>query len=160
MLDKVESELNAIAVTISKNAGFANYLKDPTIARETKASTLLNIFSADKFSNPTRNLLQTMAGNGRLGMTSKVIASFEELMEASRGVVKATVITAEALSAANAKTAVAAVGNMVEKGSKVDVVYKVDPAIIGGMQIQVGDKFMDLSVANRINAFKAEMDTA
>lgn len=160
MLEKVEAELAAISTTITKNAGFASYLKNPSIAREDKVSTLLNIFSADKFSNPTRNLLQTMAGNGRLGMTTKVIASFEELMEASRGVVKATVITAEALSAANAKSAAAAVGNMVEKGSKVDVVYKVDPAIIGGMQIQVGDKFMDLSVANRINAFKAEMDSA
>ena len=38
--------------------------------------------------------------------------------------------------------------------------YKVDESIIGGMQIQIGDKFMDLSVANRINTVNQVMDSA
>jgi len=150
-LPKVEAELGAIEHTLAKNSGLANYMKDPTIPRETKAAKMLSLLSEDKFSNVTRNLFQTLAGNGKLNEVNKVIGGFSEMMEASRGVVKATIITAEALSAANAKTAQASVGNMVESGMKVEVEYKVDAAILGGMQIQIGDKFMDLSVANRIN---------
>lgn len=160
LLDKVEAELGAIEATINKNQGFANYLTNPTVPREVKATKVMSLLGEDKFSNPTRNLVQTLAGNGRLAKTSKVIAAFQELMEASRGVVKATVITAEALSAANAKSVQGAVGNMVEGGKKVEIEYKVDASILGGMQIQVGDKFMDLSVANRINNVNTFLNSA
>jgi F0F1-type ATP synthase delta subunit len=37
---------------------------------------------------------------------------------------------------------------------------KVDPAILGGLQIQVGEKFLDLSVASRISNLSASLDGA
>ena len=96
-------------------------MKNPTIPREQKAVKMLSLLGEDKFSNSTRNLFQTLAGNGRLGQTEKVIGAFNELMEASRGVVRAVVTTAEALNAANVKTVQAAVGNLVESGRKVSI---------------------------------------
>ena len=36
------------------------------------------------------------------------------------------------------------------EGAKVVLTTKVDPAILGGLQIQIGDKFLDLSVGSRI----------
>ena len=122
-MPKVEAELAAISATLKKDAGFAAYLKNPTIPRETKAVKMLSLLGEDKFSNSTRNLFQTLAGNGRLGQTEKVIDAFNQIMEASRGVVRAVVITAEPLSAANVKTVQAAVGNLVETGGKVSSAF-------------------------------------
>ena len=159
ILPKVETELAAVAATLNTNAAFASFFSDPSIAREAKADRMLSLLSEDKFSNCTRNLFQTMAGNGRLNETTKVINAFNELMEASRGIVKAVVITADALTAANSKVVQTAVTKMAD-GKKVEVEYKVDANILGGLQVQIGDKFMDLSVANRINSVNQYLDSA
>lgn len=100
-------------------------MANPTVSRDAKANRMNALLAEDKFSTITRNLIQTLAGNGRLGETGKVIASFNELMEASRGVVKAVVTTAEPLSAAQTKTVQAAVSNLVEGKGKVRNLVRV-----------------------------------
>ena len=71
-------------------------------------------------------------------------------MKASRGEVEATIISAEALNKTQTDAVANAMKSQFPEGAKVVLSSKVDPSILGGLQIQIGDKFLDLSVGSRI----------
>jgi F-type H+-transporting ATPase subunit O len=146
-LDQVESELLSLASTAATSKSFAQFLENPLISRDDKTKAVEGF---DKLSPVTRNLLVTMAGNARLNELPKVVKTFAQLMKAKRGEVEAKIISAEPLSAAQLKQVQAAMKSQVPAGKKVVIEAVTDPSIVGGLQVQVGDQFLDLSVKSRI----------
>jgi len=104
-----------------------------------------------KVSDVTLNLMTTLAGNARLSETSKIVDTYVQQMKASRGEVSATIISADPLSKAQTDAVESAMKNQVGKGKKVVLSTEVDPSILGGLQVQIGDQFLDLSVKSRID---------
>merc|ERR1712032_1376362 len=150
-LDLVETELLSIQKTAHDNAEFGDYLKNPTIARKDKVSAMTSLLS-EKMSPVTVNLMTTLAGNARLADTSKVVDSYIQLMKAKRGEVEATIISAEPLTKAQSDAIATAMKGQVPEGKKVILSTQVDPSILGGLQVQIGDQFLDLSVSGKISA--------
>lgn len=146
-LDQVEAELNGLLQSSQTSASFKAFLENPMIPRETKAQYVTGL---DKLSPITKNLLETMAGNARLAELPKVASTFAQLMKAKRGEVDAKIISATPLSAKELKQVEAAMQTQVPKGQSVVIETVTDPAIVGGIQVQIGDQFLDLSVKNRI----------
>lgn len=146
-LNQIEKELLSLNETAKKSTAFAGFLKDPMISREEKTKFVQGL---DKLSPITRNLLVTMAGNARLAELPKVASTFNQLMKAKRGQVDAKIISAEPLTAAQLKEVEAAMQSQVEKGKSVVLTAIIDPSIVGGLQVQIGDQFLDLSVKSRI----------
>jgi F-type H+-transporting ATPase subunit O len=146
-LDKVESELASLAAAASQSPAFSRFLENPLISRADKTTY---VESLEKVSPLTRNLLVTMAGNARLNELPKVASAFSKLMKATRGEVDAKIISAEPLSAAQLKDVQTAMKSQVPAGKKVIIETVVDPSIVGGLQMQIGDQFLDLSVKSRI----------
>jgi ATP synthase F1 delta subunit len=114
----------------------------------------------DKFTHITRNLMMTLSANGRIKDAHKVIADFEDMMNFSRGVVKATIISAEPLKKKILDSLQPAVSAMAGKGATVELDYRVDPNILGGLQVIVGDKFLDLSVKRRLTDLSVSLESA
>mmetsp|Transcript_11646 Transcript_11646/g.16766 ORF Transcript_11646/g.16766 Transcript_11646/m.16766 type:complete len:221 (+) Transcript_11646:45-707(+) len=151
ILDKVESELVAISNTIHQNASFRQFFENPTIGRTEKSSKIAQLLKG-KTSPVTMNLMTTLAGNAKLIETTKIVEAFTKLMKAKRGEVDALIISAEPLSKAQLDTVASAMKSQVAEGKKVTLTTKVDPSIVGGLQVQIGDQFLDLSVASRIDS--------
>ena len=149
VLDQVEKELGQLAAAASVSPTIASFLENPLIGRNAKAETVAAM-TKGKMSNITENLLTTLAGNARLNEFPKVASTFADLMKARRGEVDATIISAEPLAAA-AKDAIAkAMKSQVPADKTVVLQTKVDPSILGGLQVQIGDQFLDLSIKSRI----------
>jgi F-type H+-transporting ATPase subunit O len=148
ILDQCEAELNSLAATASSSVKFAEFLNNPLISRDIKTKA---VESLDKVSPVTRNLLSCLAGNARLAELPKVAATFSQLMKAKRGQVDAKIISSEPLSAAVLKEVQAAMQSQVEKGKTVIIEQVTDPSIVGGLQVQIGDQFLDLSIKSRID---------
>jgi F-type H+-transporting ATPase subunit O len=148
LLDRVESELNGLAAATKTSPSWAGLLENPLISRNDKVDAVTSL--KDKMSLVTTNLLVTMAGNARLNELTKVVSTYHQLMKAKRGEVDAKIISAEPLSAAQLKAVQAAMASQVAKGQTVIIEAVTDPSIVGGLQVQIGDQFLDLSVKNRI----------
>jgi F-type H+-transporting ATPase subunit O len=146
-LDVVEAELSSLNATVAKSKAFAQFLENPMISRETKTQYVQQL---DQLSPMTRQLLMTMAGNARLNLLSKVATTFAQFMKAKRGEVEAKIISAEPLSAAQMKEVQAAMASQLPAGKSVIIQAVTDPSIIGGLQVQIGNQFLDLSVKSRI----------
>lgn len=151
-LEAVESELNAIKMTSSKSPAFKSFLDNPLISRDEKEKTIQSLFGSAKVSNVTLNLMMTLAGNARLNEAPKIADTYSELMKAKRGEVEATIISADALTKAQITQIETAMKSQVGGDKKVILSAKVDPSILGGLQIQIGDQFMDLSVGSKIDS--------
>lgn len=81
-------------------------------------------------------------------------------MDTARGNVTVTVISAEPLKKPQSKDVETAVHSLVGKGKKVELTFQTDPSILGGLQIIVGDKVMDLSVAARVTQLNIDLEGA
>lgn len=149
-LDKVEGELLAIANTAATSPAFAQFLENPLISRDDKEKTVTDMLSG-KVSDVTLNLMTTLAGNARLSEAPKIVDTYSQLMKASRGEVSATIISADPLTKAQTDAVASAMKNQVGAGKKVVLSTEVDPSILGGLQVQIGDQFLDLSVKSRID---------
>jgi F-type H+-transporting ATPase subunit O len=149
-LDKVEGELNAIAKSAVASPAFKGFLENPLIPREAKSAQIEKLMKDSKASQITVNLCTTLAGNAKLADLPKVAATFSKLMKAKRGEVDATIISAYELPKKQSDQIAAAIKANSEGAKEVVISSKIDPSIIGGIQVQIGDKFLDLSIKSRI----------
>lgn len=101
----------------------------------------------------TRNLLYTLAQHGELDLLGDITEALRaRVRRAEAGPIPVEVVTAIALTAeqqAALQTRLAA-----QYSGALSYTYRVDPAILGGMIVRVGDKLMDGSVASRLAAMK------
>ena len=148
-LEKVEEELLAIKNTAQRSKEFASFLENPLISRGDKSKQMEGMLKG-KTTPVTTNLMTTLAGNARLNSVVGITDNYVQLMKAKRGEVEATIISAEPLNKTQTAAVQEAMKGQFPKGAKVVLKTEVDPAILGGLQIQIGDKFLDLSVGSRI----------
>jgi len=149
-LEAVEKELKQIHDQIVANKNFANFLKDPTIARGVKKQEISNVMEQAKFSKPVAGLFTVLAENGRLGDSKQVISCYTEIMCAHRGEVQAKITSADALTSAQIDQVKKALKGRVQKGEKLILETVVDPEILGGLKVQIGNLFIDLSLSTKI----------
>jgi ATP synthase F1 delta subunit len=84
---------------------------------------------------------------------------FIELLQASRGSIDVTIISAEKLNKTQSETIQQAISKIV--GNKpFDLKTTVHPEILGGLQVLIGDRFLDLSVGSRVNELSKTLDSS
>ena len=148
-LEKVEGELLAIKNSAENSKEFALFLENPLISRDDKTKQVEALLKG-KTTPVTMNLMTTWAGNARLNSINGITDSYIQLMKAKRGEVEATIISSEPLNKTQTAAVSEAMKSQFPSGAKVVLKTEVNPNILGGLQIQIGDKFLDLSVGSRI----------
>jgi F-type H+-transporting ATPase subunit delta len=112
--------------------------------------------SLGKLVSPqARNLALLLAHRGRFAVLPDVGAEYDALVRESRGIVAATVTTPAPLS----KEELAQVRARVEQlaGAKAELTAAADPALLGGLTIRIGDRFIDASVQGRLARLRGEL---
>merc|ERR1712045_652474 len=152
-LSRLLGDLKKLQGAMKTDAKFAQFLLDPTIKNTLKVDGLSGAGKKLGFNELTTNLLFALAENNRVGYLDAVVSSFGTLMAAHRGEVVCSVTTAKALDGAMQKEVEAAVKGFLKGSEKALINYSVDPAIIGGMVISVGDKFCDMSMSSKLKKY-------
>ena len=132
----------------------ASRIGDPNIDDRALESLLLGIFG-DKLDGQGRNFLQVLIHNGRLMLLPQIRMQFEELRREHEGVVEATIVSALPMDDGQTTQLVAALE--AKHGRKVTARVEVDPELIGGVRIVVGDKEIDATVRGRLDAMAAAL---
>lgn len=81
-------------------------------------------------------------------------------MGAHRGELACEVTTAKPLDAAMQQELTAVLKSFVKSGQAIILTTKVDPTILGGMIVSIGDKYVDMSTAAKINKYTALIKAA
>jgi F-type H+-transporting ATPase subunit delta len=102
-----------------------------------------------------QNFLRAVIDNGRLAALPEIIGQFHTLVNASSGVSDAKIYSAYPLDPAQLTDVVAALEKRF--GRKLAATVEVEPALIGGIRVVVGDEALDTSVKARLERMKAAL---
>jgi len=152
-LDAVDKDFQGLLALFKSNKGLADILKNPLLSKEQRNNAVNELAVNRKANALTVNTLSLLAENGRLGRLQGIAKAFGEIMSAHRGQVSATVTTAKALDAAQLKELTAVLQVFLKKGNTLQLETKVNPSLIGGMVVVLGDRYIDLSIASKLNAY-------
>ncbi|XP_058129432.1 ATP synthase subunit O, mitochondrial [Anopheles ziemanni] len=153
VLDVVEKDLKALQTQLRTDSKVRDLLRDPTTKRSVKATALKDVSDKVKYNAATGNLLQLLAENGRLARLDGIINAFRLIMAAERGEVVCEVKTAKPLDDGQRKQLENALKAFLKPNETIQLTAKVDPALIGGMVVSIGDKYVDMSVASKIKKY-------
>lgn len=160
-LEKVETDLRGLKELISKDTGVQSFFNSPQVSSDVKKRGLETIVKSKNFGGTVANLLTVLSENGRLKDTPKVIDSFEQIMSAHRGEVQGIITSAQPLEAKVRSQLEASIKkNFIKSGQKLILVSKVNPSIIGGLIVEVGDKTVDMSVASKLKKINLAISEA
>ena len=154
----VEADLKSLKAAIADSRDLRVLLASPKFSAEEKGAALTAIAKKAKLSATTIKFLGLLAANGRASELAGAIASFEILAAKARGAVSAQVTTAGPLSAAQAKGVAAPLRQ--ELGKDPEIATRVDPAILGGIKVQVGSRLFDASLKSKLDSLKFALKRA
>ncbi|KAM7247975.1 hypothetical protein CapIbe_000014 [Capra ibex] len=142
---------------ILKEPKMAASLMNPYVKRSVKVKSLNDMTAKEKFSPLTSNLINLLAENGRLNNTPAVISAFSTMMSVHRGEVPCTVTTASPLDEATLTELKTVLKSFLSKGQVLKLEVKIDPSIMGGMIVRIGEKYVDMSAKTKIQKLSRAM---
>ena len=154
VVDRVESDLGLVGYALENSADLKNAVESPVIPAEQKKAVLHALF-ADKVHEITMAYLGLLIDKRREEAIQQTESEFIRLANAARGIIEAHITTAVHLDT----DAESRLLNKLSKltGKSVQLVKMVDPAIIGGMTIQIGDTIIDGSVRGQLDVLKENL---
>ncbi|GLG92957.1 ATP synthase subunit O, mitochondrial [Gryllus bimaculatus] len=152
-LEAVETELTKLQGTLKSDVKLREFIQDPSLKRQVKVEGIKQIAAKLSLTPPSSNLLGLLAENGRLKSLEGVINAFRTIMAAYRGEVPCEVTTAKPLDDATKSELEGALKSFLKKGETLLLTTKVDPSIIGGMVVTIGDKYVDMSISSKIKKY-------
>jgi len=145
--DRVEAELFAFGRTVTENHDLRSALSDPARSVADKQALVRSLL--DGKAHPGTVLLVAQAAAGAHLTLTNALDLFVELAASTRHRVVATVRVAQPLEDAEEKRLAAALSAQYDRAVHLNIV--VDPSVLGGIHVSVGDEVIDGTVSSRLD---------
>ena len=154
-VDRWLTQLNDMAEAVSRPE-VVRRLEDPHVQLEVRAKALHDV-AGNEMLPQMDNLLGLVLRRRRLDSLPQIAREFKRLFNRRAGVVDATATSALRLD----QQELAALTTRLETmtGKKVELVTAVDPSILGGIQVRIGDTLYDGSVRGRLERLRSRLES-
>lgn len=150
-VDEYRSSLDAVAAAFSER--YMDALSDPSSPRRKR----LDAARAATKGHPEAigSLVAMLVERGRIGLLSAIARAYGDLADERAGIAKARITTAVPLPDAQRTSFV----GRLEKttGKKIKAEFAVEPDLIGGAMVQVGDHLIDASLRARLETLHEQL---
>ena len=150
----VWSEVLRFATTIVADPRVAAALDNPRLSTQDKESLLLSI-AGDRVTGDARSFLRVLIEADRITLLPQIREMFDSLKDQAENVAKAKIESAFPLSDEQNAELTAALEKRF--GKKIEATVTVNPELIGGARISVGDAVIDGSVQAKLDAMRAQL---
>jgi F-type H+-transporting ATPase subunit delta len=153
ILEEVKKDMDLFLQTVKENDELYTVLRNPIISHDKKIKILDAIFGS-KVGKATIGFFKIMISKSRGEVLYYTAQEFINQYNVKKHIVKALVTSATPLSEENKKQ----IADLVkaEIGGNIVLQTKVDPELIGGFVLTVGDRQVDTSIANSLRKLKME----
>jgi len=153
-VDEVVHELDAFVAALHEDAGVAGFYASPVIDRDVKTKMLSDGLSR-KMSELTLNFLILLVRKRREHLIEIIARQMHELQDEEAGRIPADIATPLPLSP----------HELAELAKRLSTVYKktivpkerVEPSLLGGLVVQVGDRYVDASVSGKLEELRRHL---
>ena len=154
-LTKVEEQVVAINRLINESEEFRYLIKNPTTSIEDLTRVIETISEKNSFDNLLKRFLVFLIQKRRFFYLEKILSDFIEVCSKARGEIKAELFSAKELNEQH-------ISKIKEElsqnfGANIQLNYKFDPSLIGGLVLKVGSTMVDNSIKNKLQQIQKQM---
>jgi F-type H+-transporting ATPase subunit delta len=155
-VDEIRDELGQFADAMNEDRDLQVFFFSPYFSTKEKEDALDRAISGADESFV--NFLKLLIENHRMPVIFRVRRGYEELWEEANKLIPVSVTSAIELD----KKTVKELGDRIEEqtGRRVELTAEVDPDILGGIVVRVGDSILDASVRNRLDQLRKQVARA
>ena len=160
---KIASELQALPVwgemlklsaAVMSDPAMQSAIDNPRLGDPEKESLFLSVVG-DKLSPIGKSFIRTLVEADRITLLPQIETMFSDLRNAAEGVADAHIVSAIALDDAQVADLKAALEKRF--GKRIEATVSVDPSLIGGARIVVGDQVVDGSISAKLAAMAIQL---
>jgi len=148
-------QLESFAAAYEESAELRTFLASPAVSVEAKHEVLEKIAKRLGASKIIRNFLFVIADHRRTQLIPEIVATFQQVLRQRQGMAEAEISSAVELTSAQKKELAATLARVT--GKKIEPKYSLDPALLGGAVVRIGDTIYDGSLRSRLNEMRARL---
>jgi F-type H+-transporting ATPase subunit delta len=145
-LDVIKEQLGQFADALDENRELATFFFAPYFSTQEKEDGLGRLL--DGADPVVENFLKVLIENHRVPVIFRVRREFETLFDQENSLLPVTITSAVQLDDATVKSIGDAIGK--QTGQQVELTANVDPDVLGGLIVRVGNSILDASIRNRL----------
>ncbi|QDQ01279.1 F0F1 ATP synthase subunit delta [Lysinibacillus fusiformis] len=154
ILAEVGSDLSELTKVVKESPDFLTLLSAPKFSIERKKQLVATIFAG---ATPEfLHTIQLLVEKKRVNEVTLIADAYAELAAQAQGSADATVFSTRALSAEESAKISATFAKLVGKQS-LNITNEIDPSLLGGIRVQIGNHIYDSSVVNKLERLKREL---
>jgi F-type H+-transporting ATPase subunit delta len=155
-LDEIQEQLSTWTDALGENKDLQTFFFSPRFSSTEKKEAVRRII--DGGNERFLNFLELLAERHRLPATFRIRKSFDELWREEHKMLPVEVTSAIELDEALVRS----IGERIEErtGRRIELTSRVDPDIIGGLVLRVGNKVLDASVTGRLQRLRKQITRA
>lgn len=153
--EPVKKQLEDFGAAYGESAELRNVLANPAVELTSKHSVIEKLTARLGASRIVRNFLFIVADNQRTHLLPEILKTFDDVIRQRQGVAEAEVTSAAELTAPQKSQLQQTLERLT--GRKIQAKYSLDPALLGGAVVRIGDTIYDGSVRNRLNQMRARL---
>jgi F-type H+-transporting ATPase subunit delta len=156
VLDVVRDQLGEFVEAVNQSRNLQTFLFSPYFSSEEKENGLHRAITD---ADPTfMNFLETLVERHRMPAIFRIRGRYEELWDEEKKLLPVEVTSAIDLDSSTVQR----IGERIREqtGRTVELSSKVDPGILGGIVLRVGNVILDASIRNRLNQFRKQVAQA
>ncbi len=151
-LEAVNSDMALVAATCQDNKELNNFLKSPIVKPDVKEKALASIF-AGQIGEVSLSFIKILTAKKREYLLNAIAAEFANLYREAKGIVKVDIQSASTLSNEQIEQIKKQIG---VNATQIEVALTINPDLIGGFVVRVGDKQFDGSVKRSLAELKKD----
>jgi F-type H+-transporting ATPase subunit delta len=150
--NQVNDDMKSVIAAVESSADLKEFLSSPIIASEVKMNALSEVFGSVQAE--TKSLFRLLQENKRFEILVAIATQYNTQFDEMNGVEVAKVTTAFPITTDLEAKILEKAATISTK--KITIQNTVDPSIIGGFILRIGDKQYNASVLNRLQELKRE----
>lgn len=156
-LEAVTADMRVLREQIAHNPDFQRISRNPRLTRSELVAIAKELSATLKIGPLATSFLELLGQNRRLTGLSDIIAVFLYEVHKRHGEKTAEVAAAKAFTSQQQQELAASLGKLMK--SKVNVVVKEDPALLGGFVAKIESKLIDASLKGKLDRIERHLKT-
>ena len=154
-LKLVEDNIKDLNKLLEESSDFKETILNPTVSKEDKKNIIFSIAKKSNFSETLIKFLGFVSEKNRLFFLEKIIESFLNLVSNSKGELSAKLVSSKELTVEEKKIIQDQLSS--DFKSPLNIEYKYEPNLIGGLIIQIGSIMVDASIKTKLKKLETKM---
>jgi F-type H+-transporting ATPase subunit delta len=153
--EAARKQLEDFLAAYRESTELRNFLATPAVTRQDKHAVIEKLVARLGASKIIRNFLFVVVDNRRAHLLPEIVESFEHLLRQREGIAEAKITSAVELSSKQKSTLLETFERLT--GKKLQAKYALQPGLLGGAVVRIGDTIYDGSVRKRLNVLRAQL---